>query len=65
MSSLDQEPLRIHRVSSLDADGELVLLYRLLDPMAAAGFVKGLDELRFRRLVVDCHLFHLRVSFLV
>ena len=54
-----------YRVSSLDADGELVLLYRLLDPMAAAGFVKGLDELRFRRLVVDSHLFHLGISLLV
>ena len=49
----------------LDADGELILLYGLLDPVAAAGLVQGLDELRLRRLVVDRHLFHLGVAFLV
>ena len=49
----------------LDADGELILLDRLFDPVTATGLVQGLDELRFRRLVIHGHLFHLGVAFLV
>ena len=41
------------------------MLDRLFDPVTAAGLVQGLDELRFRRLVVHGQLLHLGVAFLV